>query len=200
MRVGVFSGTFDPVHKGHIAFALEAARSVGLDKVYFMPEVSPWRKRGITHHAHRTAMLKLALKPYPSLEVLELPDKKSTVSTTLPRLAKKFARDDLYLLFGSDVVAYMQPATWPNLDRMLTAAGLVIGLRASDNPEVIKAMLQNLPVATDVHLLTSNKDQASSRQVRAALQNGDNHEDVPQSIASYIAENWLYHSFAMKRT
>ena len=78
-KVGIFSGTFDPVHAGHIAFALEAMESAGLDKVYFLPESMPRRKSGVTHYAHRLAMLELALKPYNKLSILELPDKQFSV-------------------------------------------------------------------------------------------------------------------------
>ena len=92
-RIGVFSGSFDPVHKGHIAFALEAAKTAKLEKVYMAPEIKPRRKPGITHFAHRVAMLKLAVRSQPKLEVLELPDKYFLPQKTLAQLRQRFPGD-----------------------------------------------------------------------------------------------------------
>src|SRR6185295_10705588 len=101
-RIGFFSGTFDPIHKGHIAFALQALEAAELDRVYFMPEAKPRRKEGMTHYGHRVAMLRLALRPHKNLKVLEVPDRQFSVQRTMPRLKTRFKNDQLFLLMGSD--------------------------------------------------------------------------------------------------
>ena len=60
MRVGIYPGAFDPVHKGHIAFALAAITAHQLDKVFFLPEPSPRHKQGVKALDHRVEMVRLA--------------------------------------------------------------------------------------------------------------------------------------------
>ena len=69
-RVGILSGSFDPVHKGHIAFAIDAMKQAKLDEVYFLPEVKPRRKPGVSHVSHRIAMLQIATRPYEKIKIL----------------------------------------------------------------------------------------------------------------------------------
>ena len=64
-RIGIFAGTFDPVHKGHISFALQAIEAAGLDEVVFLPEPRPRHKQSVTDQSHRIAMINLAIKAYP---------------------------------------------------------------------------------------------------------------------------------------
>ncbi|HEU5121705.1 MAG TPA: adenylyltransferase/cytidyltransferase family protein, partial [Candidatus Saccharimonadales bacterium] len=59
-RIGIYSGTFDPVHYGHIAFAASAIRACNLDEVVFLPEPQPRYKAGVTDIAHRLALLTMA--------------------------------------------------------------------------------------------------------------------------------------------
>jgi len=106
-HVGIFSGSFDPVHEGHLAFALEAAREADLERIYFLPETRPPRKGDITDVAHRVAMLHLATKHYPQLGVLEQPDEQFSVADTLPRLEQNFAGSQIFFLMGLEVLAYL---------------------------------------------------------------------------------------------
>lgn len=191
-KVGIFSGTFDPVHKGHIAFALEAARAAGLDKIYFLPEAMPRRHSGVTHYAHRIAMLKLAVKPYKSLDVLDLPDKQFSVKQTLPRLQKKFSDTDLHLLLGSDVVRYLDSSAWPAADRLLARMKLVVGMRAGEDKDLVVANLQDLVPDRSFHIVMTDVPHASSSEVRAALQRGRKHDSALTSLENYIKQNWLY--------
>ena len=84
VRIGIYSGTFDPVHIGHITFALQAMKTARLDQIVFLPERMPRRKQSAEHYGHRAAMLERALRPYPSMGVLELADKSFTIARTWP--------------------------------------------------------------------------------------------------------------------
>lgn len=195
MKVGIYSGTFDPVHKGHVAFALKAAETAGLDKVYFLPEAVPRRKKGVTHYAHRMAMLRLATKPYERLEILDLPDKRFTVKQTLPRLEKLFGDDELHLLIGSDVVQYL-PSGWPGVDRLLEKMRLIVGIRGDANQQGIVSTLQDIIPARDFYIVQSDSKHARSEDIRSALSRGKTHSSALQMTEEYIKQNWLYVSIA----
>src|SRR5882762_4564268 len=126
-RIGIFAGTFDPVHKGHVAFALNAAESAELDKVYFLPETRPRGKAEVTHVSHRIAMLKLAVRAHRKLEVLDLPDKQFHMARTWPRIKQRFAGDKLVLLMGSDVFSHLP--TWPHVAKLFDDAGIIVSTR-----------------------------------------------------------------------
>ncbi|MGZ6004881.1 MAG: nicotinate (nicotinamide) nucleotide adenylyltransferase [Candidatus Saccharimonadales bacterium] len=192
-RIGIYSGSFDPVHDGHVEFALATVHQVKLDKVYFLPEGVHRNKQGLSHLAHRLAMLKLAVQNQPRLAVLDLPDKQFSVAKTLPRLNHKFANDDLYLLIGSDVVEHMK--TWPLIDALLRRMNLVVGLRAGTDTQAAEATIKQLPVKPkDVVIIASPQPQLSSRLIREALLTGKEPAGLEPSVAEYIKRNWLYAS------
>lgn len=193
-RIGIYSGTFNPVHTGHIAFALQALEVAKLDTVYFLPERKPAEKIGVEHFGHRVAMVRQALKPHSRLEVLELDDVSFTVNKTLPKLESRFKDAGLVFLFGSDVIAGM--ATWPDIGRLFTAAELVIGMRSAQAVGDVKktiACWQNAPETT---LINSHAPDVSSSQIREALLNRAKGQSeakgLLKSVAKYTNHHWLY--------
>src|SRR5690349_21472123 len=108
--VGVYAGTFDPVHAGHLSFALDAQRQLDLDTVYFLPERLPRNKPWVEHYGHRVAMLRRAIKPHSTLALLELVDKQFTLNRTLPQLKRQFHNVNIVLLMGSD--AFVNVPLW----------------------------------------------------------------------------------------
>lgn len=198
-KIGIFSGTFDPVHKGHIAFALRAAEAAGLDRVYFLPEAVPRRKEGVTHIAHRIAMLRLATKPHAKLAVLNLPDKQFSVSRTLPRLQKRFQAAELHLLIGSDIVPFLASGAWPQADRLLASMRLIVGLRDDVDQEVVST-LQTLLPDRSFRIVQTDSAFASSRDIRNSLRRGQPHAGALKSLNRYIKAHWLYVSIADKKS
>lgn len=190
-RIGIFSGTFDPVHKGHVAFALQAIESAKLDKVYFAPEPKPRRKQGVTHIAHRDAMLKLVTKPHPKLDVLSLPDKQFVPLRTTARLKKEFPDAELVLLLGSDLLEHLD--NWPSYAGMLKHMGLVIGVRAhSDTAKSLEKINKLVTPVREIHIIESTYPLLSSRRIRESLHKGAEHEGLPESVSRYANEHWLY--------
>ncbi len=190
-KVGVFSGVFDPVHKGHIGLALAAIQKLGLDEVYFLIEAKPRRKVGVTHLGHRTAMLKLATEAHPNLKVLELPDLKFTVSKTLPRLKQRFANDEIFLLVGSDMLEHMP--TWPLINRLLDEVNLTVATRHTTSQTQAKNLASKLTIKPSrIYIITSPEPDLSSGQIRRALLNGQIHNGLLPSTKTYIKQNWLY--------
>ncbi|MDQ3123880.1 MAG: adenylyltransferase/cytidyltransferase family protein [bacterium] len=195
-KTGIFSGTFDPVHAGHITFALKALERADLDQVVFIPESLPRRKDGVTHYAHRLRMLELALKPYTKLKILELPDKQFSVQKTLPRLKKLYPKDELYMLMGSDMVDLLisprAAEQWPDLKRLLTTMKLIVAVRGKRIKEEHRQKIDML--SPGAITLASDKPLMSSRNIRESLMRGRASRDVLPSINKYIKENWLYAS------
>jgi len=189
--IGIFSGTFDPVHKGHITFALEAMRQSGLGDVYFLPEQRPRHKQGVTHYAHRIAMLRLALQPYKHMHVLELPDRQLSVLRTLPRLQQLFDAH-IHLLIGSDTLQSMAENSWPNQNQLLKKVSLVVGLRIGQSKDEAKSLIQKLPKSARVSLIQADNHHAASSDIRYALIKGNTHDAHLSSLSAYINRNWLY--------
>lgn len=194
-RVGIYSGTFDPVHSGHITFALQALQSAKLDKVYFLPERRPNAKPGVEHFAHRVAMLRRATMPYTQFEILELTDISFSVERTLPKLTRAFPDSQLVFLFGSDAVADL-PA-WPKVDRLLRSSELIVGVRSGHNGTQISneiAAWEQQPRAVTV--FDSYAPEVSSREIRDALRRRQTAGGILPSVERYSDHHWLYVSLA----
>ncbi len=189
-RIGIYSGTFNPIHAGHISFALQAIETAGLDRVYFLPERYRQKKDDVAHFGHRTAMIRQALKPHKQLDLLELNDISFSVKKTWPYLLNRFNGNDLSLLVGSDVL--MALGTWPYVDVLLETAELIVGVRSGDADKIDTA-LTLLPVQPyQTHIIDSYAAEVSSSKVRAALRSRQNIQGLLASVESYSNRNWLY--------
>jgi nicotinate-nucleotide adenylyltransferase len=180
MKVGIFPGTFDPVHSGHISFALATISKAKVDKVYFLLEKSPRNKPEVTPFRHRLAMLKLVAAGG-KLDVLELSDRQFSVQKTLPVIQKLFPDDQMSLLLGADTAAGL--SNWPSIDQLFEAMAIVVGLREEETS------LGNLPELNNARItyINSHDRQIKSSQVRA----GDLRV-VPPKVRTYIKQNNLY--------
>jgi nicotinate-nucleotide adenylyltransferase len=194
-RIGIYSGTFDPVHAGHISFALQAMRLAELDKLYFLPERRPRGKQGVEHFGHRVAMLKRALRPYPRFDVMELVDVNFSVERTLPKLQQLFAGDQLIFLQGSDVIKHL--FEWPNAEALVTTAELIVSVRAGDTVPEIQQLIDSWPVRPkEVTVFESYAADVSSRLVRNGLRERQNPPGLLESVARYSNRHWLYVSLS----
>ena len=158
MNIGIFPGTFDPIHEGHISFSLLAARQHSLDKVMFLPEPSPREKTKVSHIDQREQWARDVTDSYPSIDVVRLRSKQFSVAETLPFLEQKFPDATLHLLLGSDVVKTFS-YRWPGVEVLLARMPLIVGLRAGDSRESIEAALLDCQTAFGVtityHILDS---------------------------------------------
>ncbi|MEO8348582.1 MAG: nicotinate-nicotinamide nucleotide adenylyltransferase, partial [Acidobacteriota bacterium] len=123
-RVGVFGGTFDPVHDGHVGPVARAAKIYGLDRVIWVPaRISPHKGAPPTDARHRVAMLGLALAGRPdwtlSFEELDREPPSYTVDT-LRALSARFLRDELWLLMGTDALVGLE--RWKEPDEIVRLA------------------------------------------------------------------------------
>jgi nicotinate-nucleotide adenylyltransferase len=193
-RIGIFSGSFNPVHSGHIAFALQALESANLEEVYFLPERRPSTKQ-VEHFAHRVAMVKQAIKPHPKFMTIELTDISFNIEKTLPKLQTLFAGDQLVFLVGSDVADNL--IHWPKAERLLKSSELVVGVRQGQDKYKLAETISNWPITPrQVIILESWAPKVSSTQVREALRNNRTEAGILSSVEKYSNKNWLYVSLA----
>jgi nicotinate-nucleotide adenylyltransferase len=193
-RIGIYSGTFNPVHAGHISFALQALNEAELDRVYLMPERYRSGKQDVAHYAHRVAMVRQAIKPHSKLSLIESPEVSFSVERTLPRLKKEFKHAKLVFLFGSDAVSGME--SWPNIERLLKSSGLVVGVRNGQHQQTGEA-IKRLPVKPkQLFILPSFAPDVSSTKIREALRLRTQTEGILASVERYSNQNWLYISLA----
>lgn len=187
MRIGVFGGSFDPVHRAHLAVAEQAARELALDEIRFLPaRLQPLKTDGPQAGAdHRAAMLQAAIagKPGWTVDLREIhrPGPSYTVDT-LRELKVERPRDQLFLLVGADSARDLP--RWREADAVQRLATVVVVPR----PGVSVAPLP--PPA-----LTLNLDpiDLSATAVRSALVKGQKIDHlVPAAVADYIAAHRLY--------
>jgi nicotinate-nucleotide adenylyltransferase len=194
-RIGIYAGTFDPVHIGHITFALQAVERAGLDRLYFLPERRPRHKQTVEHFGHRVAMLRQAIRPYPKFDILELADVSFSVVQTLPKLRTLFHKDQLVFLFGSDAVTNLP--TWRGAEVLLEHAELVIGCRERADPTEVRRMIDNWSVLPrSYEVFESYAPKVSSGKVRMALRHGQSMRGLLRSVKGYSNRNWLYVSLS----
>jgi nicotinate-nucleotide adenylyltransferase len=201
-RVGIYAGVFNPVHAGHIAFALQALEAAKLDAIYFVPERRPRQKQAVEHFGHRVAMIRQALRPHPKLGVIELEDVSFSVKRTIPRLQKRLPNRQLVFLFGSDAVANI--TQWPHFETLLTSNELVVGVREQDEQATVQAVIdQWLVQPKAVQIFPSYAGDISSRAVRAGLERRQYVQGLLSSVWRYSDQHWLYvsllHSATTKR-
>jgi nicotinate-nucleotide adenylyltransferase len=194
-RIGIFSGSFDPVHQGHVAFALASLQNADLDKVYFAPEVKPRRKPHISHIAHRVQMLELAITEHPELGVLELPNRYFLPKTTIPQLQQRFRNDDLILLFGSDLFERLH--TWPHVEYLLSNAGVAVGVRGNYEVSRVLQNALNLPnPPKELHAIDATLRELSSKNIRQALESNVMPDGIAPQVHDYARKHWLYHDIS----
>jgi len=199
-RIGIYAGSFDPIHNGHLAFA-QTALDGGIEKVMFLVEPQPWRKQGVKALEHRIAMVRLAIAKNSKLGVIVAERAKVTVHETLPALQARFKGCELVLLFGDDVVSYMAEhvAAWPHIEDLVNSASLIIASRRLTQPAVAKqlAFLKSeygLPFRYD--FVNPDMGDVSSSEIRLAIKKGQSTSSLPSVVADYIREKGLYASSA----
>lgn len=132
-RLGVFGGTFDPVHAGHVVVATETRAQLGLDRVLLVVAGDPWQKRGrvVAPAADRLALAAIAVDGVDGVEASAIEIERGEASVTADTLEALTAPGrELFLVLGADAVANM--ATWRRLDETRHLATVVVVERAGD--------------------------------------------------------------------
>jgi nicotinate-nucleotide adenylyltransferase len=199
VKIGLFGGTFDPVHNAHL-FVAEAARvELGLERMIFLPtRGSHYRTQTVATVDQRLAMLRVALAPnaHFALDDIDVADDATGYSADLmPRLRAKYPSDELTFVVGGDSLV---DSPWQRFDVVLGALdAFAIAPRAERAPERVDTLLATLAPheRAKLHVLDLPALNGSATLVRAQLARGGSVRYlVPEGVRRYIAEHDLYHS------
>jgi nicotinate-nucleotide adenylyltransferase len=141
-HIGIYSGTFDPIHEGHTAFAKEALDLFHLDKVIFLPEKKPRQKQEASDISKRQLLLEEMLLSEPKLESHILQSNQFTILDTLPELHQLFPGSKFTFLMGSDVALHLP--TWQNLPLLIADTSFLVAVREGDSRTEIEQIFQKL--------------------------------------------------------
>jgi len=190
LRLGLFGGTFDPPHRGHLAIAGAALRQ-GLDRVALVPARRPPHKdpAGITDPFHRFAMAALAADGVERLMVLPIEVKREGPSYTIDTVRHFLAAgDDVTLIMGADSLAEID--TWKEGDRIVESARIAVYPR---RPLEIGRLAERLPAAARLLVLEGPEDEVSASAIRRLAAAGEPFDDlVPAAVARYIRKHRVY--------
>jgi nicotinate-nucleotide adenylyltransferase len=186
-RIGIFAGSFDPIHDGHLAIAQSAVEYLGLDSLFFMVEKSPWSNKKPAQFEHRKEMVEIATKELSNIGQLEILDERFDLVNTLPKIELLYPDCELYFIFGADVFVRMDSEQWPNLEKLLTHY-IAVFERNEIAEQHITEHASSLGVV--VAILPSKHLKHSSTDVR--LRPHQSSLWVPEDVAKYIAKNSLY--------
>ncbi len=204
MKLGLFGGTFDPVHNAHL-FVAEAARvELGLEKMIFLPtRGSHYRGGPMTSIDDRLAMLRAAIAANPAfaLDETDLDEHATGYSADLlPRLRARFPEDELTFVVGGDSLV---DSPWQRFDAVLGALdAFAIAPRAERAPERVDGLLASLSPAdrAKFRFLEIPALNGSATLVRAQLARGGTVRYlVPEPVARYIDAHGLYRTAADAR-
>jgi len=198
MNIGVFGGTFDPVHKGHLAMVEEVRNRLNLAEVLFIPAGQPWLKisRPISVAQHRVQMVRLAIagKPYCKLSTIEIerPGPTYTIDTIVQLQTKLGAEAELYFILGWD--SFYELPQWKESSRLVKMCHLVAVPRTGyPSPELnsLEAAVPGLKGSAVILNLPEIDISASEIRNRVARGLPIDHL-VPEPVDKYIREHGLY--------
>lgn len=196
-RIGIFGGTFNPVHKGHISIAKQMKESYDLDKVLVIPVSLPPHKTAVSlaSNKQRYDMCKLAFKEDSTFEVtpleLERGGRSYTIET-LNELKKLYPNDTFYLVLGSDMIYHFD--LWKDYKKILKKAILLTGARDKENIKKMEKKAEEFKLlGGDVRVIPIKVNITSSTKIRMMLfQNLDVSEYLDNPVEEYIFRNKVY--------
>lgn len=201
MKIGIFGGTFDPVHMGHLILAEQCRAQALLDQVWFMPAAHPPHKSGpgLTRFEQRCEMLELATAGHPSFRVVrlekELPAPNYT-SQTLVELNRLHPHDQFELLMGSDGLPDLPG--WHEPRQVIARAGLIVvprpGVMLWTGERLATALALDVD-AVRLRFVACPLIEISSRELRRSIADGMSiRYMVPRAVEEYIRDRKLFTS------
>jgi len=188
-RVGIYGGSFDPIHDGHLRAARAAREAMKLDEVVFVPTgVPPHKAAG--HHAapqHRYNMASLAIADDPAFRICDIEVRAQAPSYTVDTVRYLVNAEphvtDWYFIFGDDCAANLH--RWKGLDELRKRVHFISIRRYGLDPQT--------PVRQSVSTLEISPDTTRSRDIRQALANGISLGlPLDPQVLRYIIQRRLY--------
>ncbi len=189
-RVGIFGGTFDPIHIGHLIIGQEIMLQCALDRVVFMPSGDPPLKHTMTSAEDRAMMVSLAVRDYPGFELsrfeLSRPGKSYTIDT-LRHLRRNMSKNPkIFLIIGADNAVEM--GDWFDPEGVLDLAHVLVAERPGFERARVDPAFQSRMQFVETPLIdissTAIRERVRTRKPISFL--------VPDAVADYIRTQELY--------
>ena len=187
MRLVIFGGTFDPIHKAHLAIACAAADRFSLDRVLFVPAAHPPHKRGGTHapFEDRLRMVELAVADDPRFEASrleEFTERSYSIDTIERVLATLAPGDELFFLIGAD--AFAEIRTWHRWREVARLVRFIVVSRPGATYDI--------PEGVTAERIDSVLLPVSSSEIRRAMTAGEHPDVLPSQVFDYALSHHLY--------
>lgn len=199
MKLGIFGGTFNPIHLGHLLIAQDACEAFGLDQVLFIPCDTPPHKvmDYLADSHHRLAMVRLAIRGNPSFACSDVEIRRGGVSYTVDTvraLLRKNRKAQLHLVIGSDSLNDLHQ--WREAAELVKLCRVIAVLRPGEKTfQFNRSRLRGLRPLT----LRAHPFDVSSSEIRRRLREKKTiHYLVPEAVVDYIAKNSLYQKRSRK--
>lgn len=200
-RLGIFGGTFDPIHLGHLLIAEYAREHLRLEQVRFIPAAIAPHKQHLepTEAKHRTEMVRLAINSNRLFEVDDCEIRRGGTSytvDTLRELHQQMPDAELFLLIGSDSLAELH--TWREPDAICGLAFMAILSRGGFPAPDLSLLGRYLPPDTTpeelaAHLVPLPQLEISSTDIRQRVASGKSvRYQLPPAVEAYVAAHELY--------
>ena len=198
MRIGIFGGTFDPVHMGHLILAEQCRAQANLDEVWFVPSSQPPHKpTSATRFEQRCDMVELAIAGHPAFRLDRIEKERSEPSftaVTLEQLHARHPEHEFSLLLGSDCLPDLPG--WYEPRKVIELASLVVVPRPGVmlwTAERLAAALGLEPGAVRLRFVACPMIEIASRELRRAIADGMSiRYMVPRAVEEYVRERKLY--------
>jgi len=193
--IGIFGGTFDPIHLGHLHLAREVLKKTDLDTILFIPCYrSAYKKPIFATPSQRVAMLRLAIKGEEKfcLDTREIQRKDiSYTIDTLLSLQTDYPKTKFYLILGADSFALF--STWHKWQDILKLANLIVVDRPDTSLESELISARMLGKKNKIKFVQINALSIAATEIRDLIKLGKSIEHlVPKSVCKYIKKNGLY--------
>lgn len=198
MNIGIIGGTFDPIHNGHLIIAEYARTSLNLDKVLFIPSgMHPFKdNKKITDAKNRMDMILLATDSNPCFEVSSLEITRIGITYTIDTmisLKDKYPEDELYFIFGSDILFELDK--WKRIEELSRLCKFILLDRHSKEEQEIYKRIEELKSSYNIHIekVKSPIIDISSTEIRERVSKKISIRYlVPELVEKYILNNKLY--------
>lgn len=196
-KYGIFGGSFNPIHYGHLMICEYIKEEMGLDKVIFIPTGNPPHKDLEVSAEDRYEMVRLAISPNPDFEISDIEttrDKMSYTVDTIRELKKIYREEKLYFLIGLD--SLFQLKTWMKIGDLSKEIEFVVALRPGylDKEEINKEidfLRENF--GTKINLIKTPLYEISSTDLRDRIHEGKSLRYlIPKKVLDYIEESGFY--------
>ena len=192
-KCGIFGGTFNPPHIGHLEIAKEAKARFGLDRVFFVPSFMPPHKDpvDVVDGGHRANMVKLLIEGAADFVLSEYELSKKTVSYSIDTVRffeTEFPGTKFYFIIGSDAFYYID--TWKENEKLLKIIDFIIYERKGTPKAEISGKFPDLK---NIFWIENRYINLSSSDIRKQMHEGMNEtEDLGSRVYKYIEEHKLY--------